>query len=139
MSNLIPAKNNASIRNEFLEGIALALRSLANKKEINDEAKDIISFIIIMLGQITKSIEITTTAWEKRDYWVKADHFRMDWSWSTVIGDELSKGLIKNDWDAIVKNLHQLFKRCGRVNIRKKVLKSKPWVGAFKQLSKELQ
>ncbi len=139
MSNLIPAKNNASIRNEFLEGIALALRSLASKKEIDNETRDIISFIIMMLSQITKSIEITTISWEKRDYWVKADHFRMEWAWSKVIGDELLKGIKDNDWEGIVQNVHQLIKRCGRVNIRKKVLKSKPWVGAFMQLSKELR
>jgi hypothetical protein len=33
------------------------------------------------LKEIRDSVDRTAEAWEKRDYWLKADAFRRQWSW----------------------------------------------------------
>lgn len=136
---LIALTNNEYKRNELVEGIALALRELANKKEIDDEVRDLISFIIILLRKITSSIDTTATAWEKRNYWLKVDRYRKEWEWCKYNEAKLLKELKENDWEAIFQNLNLLLNRCAGVNIRKKMITSKPWLGAFQLLSKELR
>ncbi len=39
------------------------------------------AFIFAHLKAISNSVDQTALAWEKRDYWVKADTFRRQWSW----------------------------------------------------------
>ena len=33
------------------------------------------------LREISESVNHTAEAWEKRDYWLKADAFRRQWAW----------------------------------------------------------
>ena len=42
--------------------------------------------MVLALEEIAVSIDVSVQAWEKRDYWVKADRFRMEWEWAGALG-----------------------------------------------------
>jgi len=139
MARFIQTQNGTALRKKYLEFIAATIHALAGKKEIDDESKDMVSFIILMLAQINQTIEKATNAWEKKDYWVKADQFRMEWQWSNKMEKDLKIALQENNWNDIVNIMIVLANKCANTNPRKKIISAKPWIGAHAQLKKELK
>lgn len=43
--------------------------------------RDCLAYILLALGYLEDSINETVNAWEKRNYWLKADRFRGEWDW----------------------------------------------------------
>jgi hypothetical protein len=138
MTQFIKAQSVGAVRNQYLKSLALSIRVLANKKEIDEDTKDIIAFIILLLDRMDETIETTTTAWEKRDYWIKADQFRLEWEWCQKHSTLLKNALLKNDWHLISSSLPLLAAKCQKINLSSKLLKTTPWMGAYVQLKKEL-
>jgi hypothetical protein len=60
-------------RNAIRRTIAEILRRLMDKRNIDDETKDMLAFIVFGLRSMDQSIDQSATAWEKRDYYLKAD------------------------------------------------------------------
>ena len=56
------------------------------QKEPDAHSYDLVAFIALALLEIDANIEKTVAPWEKRDYWVKADRFRMQWGWARGAG-----------------------------------------------------
>jgi hypothetical protein len=138
MTRFIKTENGGAVRYQYLKSMALSIRALANKKEIDADTKDMIAFIILLLDRMTETIEKTTTAWEKRDYWIKADQFRLEWEWCQKYSTLLKNALLKNDWDLISSSLSFLATKCQKINLSSRLLKTTPWMGAHAQLKKEL-
>jgi hypothetical protein len=92
-----------------------------------------IAFIILALRQIADGIEKSVIAWEKRDYWVKADKYRMDWAWVTPKANELEQDLKAEDWGQIAGHLVTLMDRFNNIKVSDKHRMGKPWVGAYKE------
>ena len=67
-------ESNSTLRNRLMKSIVLAIRELFKKSEFDDDSLDLISFIIVALNQINDTIEQSAVAWEKRNYWIKADN-----------------------------------------------------------------
>ncbi len=80
MSRVINTANPGRLRNQARRTIAEMLRHLMFKKRIDDESKDMAALVAISLQEIAATIDVTTTAWENRDYFLKADRFRLEWS-----------------------------------------------------------
>jgi len=74
----VPGKDRA----RYKKGIALALRELMKEGEPNARTLDIVAFIALAMEGIDKTVDLTTSAWEKRNYWLKADRFRREWEWA---------------------------------------------------------
>src|SRR5947207_14918354 len=81
LSRVINPESAGKERPRLTKAIVLAVRELAKQKEVNDEARDLAAFIALALKTIAEGIDVSVVAWEKRDYWVKADKFRMEWMW----------------------------------------------------------
>ena len=79
----------------------LAVRELAKQAEVTDEAKDLAAFISLALKTISEGIDASVAAWEKRDYWVKADRFRMEWMWSGQYAEKLKTAVLTDDWASV--------------------------------------
>jgi hypothetical protein len=92
------------------------------------------AFIALALIAISKSIENSVAAWEKRDYWVKADRFRMDWAWTGKLGINLSQAVREENWNNVALLAAQVGQKLSRVTVPLHHRLGKPWVGAWNKL-----
>ena len=135
MSRVINPESAGKDRTRLSKAIVLAMRELAKQNDITAETKDLAAFIALALRTIADGIDASVAAWEKRDYWVKADRFRMEWMWSGQYADKLKVALFTNDWSAIAMLMPQIAQKFGKIVVSENHRLGKPWVGAFKQLT----
>jgi hypothetical protein len=134
VSRVINPNTPGKERNRLKRVTALALRELMDETEVNEKTRDLVAFIILALERIDQTIDITTTAWEKRGYWIKADRFRLEWEWAGRLGSKLRKLVMSNDWDNIPPIAVQIFQQVGEEKISKNHRMGKPWIGAWEEL-----
>jgi hypothetical protein len=93
-----------------------------------------LAFIIICLPKITATIDQTVGAWEKRDYWLKADRFKQSWIWVDTHQVKMLKAYKKEDWGSVAASLAEIGMKLSKIKapVRQKV--EKPWEGASQQL-----
>ncbi len=135
MSRVINPESAGKDRTRLSKSIVLAVRELAKQKDINEETKDLAAFIALALRTIADGIDVSVAAWEKRDYWVKADRFRMEWMWSGQYADKMKVAIFTNDWGTIAMLMPQIAQKFNKVVVSDNHRLGKPWVGAFKQLT----
>ena len=135
MSTIINPESAGKERTQFTKAIVLAVRELAKQTDVTSEAKDLAAFIALALRTIADGIDVSVAAWEKRDYWVKADRFRMEWMWSGQYADKMKVAIFTNDWGTIAMLMPQIAQKFSKVMVSDNHRLGKPWVGAFKQLT----
>ena len=135
MSRVINPESAGKERPRLTKAIVLAVRELAKQKEVNDEAKDLAAFIALALKTIAEGIDVSVVAWEKRDYWVKADKFRMEWMWSGQYADKMKVAIFTDDWGTIAMLMPQIAMKFSKIQVSDNHRLGKPWVGAYKQLT----
>ena len=134
MSRVINPDSAGKDRNRLTKAIVLCVRELGRQSQVTAEARDLAAFIALALKAISEGIDVSVAAWEKRDYWVKADKFRMEWSWAGPIAETLNEALLKDDWGAVAALIPKIASRFGKVQVSNNHRLGKPWVGAFDQL-----
>lgn len=135
MSRVINPESAGKDRTRLTKAIVLAVRELAKQQEVNDEAKDLAAFIALALKTISEGIDVSVVAWEKRDYWVKADKFRMEWMWTGQYADKIKVAIFTDDWGTIAMTIPQIAQRLHKIEVSDNHRLGKPWAGAFKQLT----
>ena len=100
----------------------------------NESTRDMAAFIALALQAICTTVDTTVTAWEKRDYWVKADRFRMDWEWAERLGKAMRAAVLSEDWGQIAQVAAQLGQELSDVQVSERHRMGKPWRGAWEQL-----
>ena len=135
MSRVINPESAGKDRARLTKAIVLAVRELAKQKEVNNEAKDLAAFISLALKTISEGIDASVTAWEKRDYWIKADKFRMEWMWSGQVAEKMKVAIFTNDWGTIAMLMPQIAQKFSKVVVSDNHRLGKPWVGAYQQLT----
>ena len=135
MSRVINPESAGKDRTRLSKAIVLAMRELAKQKDITEETRDLAAFIALALRTIANGIDASVAAWEKRDYWVKADRFRIEWMWSGQYADKLRVALFTNDWGAVAMLMPQIAQKFSKIEVSENHRLGKPWVGAFKQLT----
>ena len=133
MSRVINPDSAGKQRNKLVKLTALTVRELLRQPEPNDESRDMAIFIILSLDTIAESIDPSVEAWEKRGYWVKADRFRMEWTWAKKRADEMREALFVEDWGAIAMCAVQIAQQSqiGSIKISPNHRMGRPWVGAW--------
>src|SRR5512140_1202224 len=101
MSRVINPDSVGKQRTKLTKSIVLALRELARQQDTGTETRDLTAFIAVALQAIAEGIDSSVAAWEKRDYWVKADKFRMEWAWAAPLAEKLKTALAADDWGTI--------------------------------------
>ena len=114
----------------------IAIRELAKQSEPNAAARDMAAFIALALQTIADGIDTSVAAWEKRDYWVKADRFRMEWAWAAQVGEKMRTALLNDDWGNVAMLVAQIAQKLQKVKVSEKHRMGQPWVGAWEQLNK---
>ncbi len=83
---------------------------------------------------INLNVEKTVVAWEKRDYWLKADKFRMQWGWVSISSEKIHKALQTGDWASLAVQAAQIGQKLAAVKVSEKHRLGTPWIGAWKRL-----
>lgn len=135
MSRVINTDSAGRQRTKLSKTIVLALRELARQANPGPEAKDLAAFIVAALEAISRGIDSSVAAWEKRGYWVKADKFRMEWNWAGPVSEKMRNALASDDWPAIAALSAQVGQKMGKIQISDNHRLGKPWAGAYGRLN----
>lgn len=134
MSRVVSVDSVGTQRNRLRRTIAEALRQLMTKAELDDEARDLAALIVFSLREIEQGVEQTVAAWEKRDYYLKADRFAEEWRWVAPAADELEKTLREGAWERLPASLAQLMPHFGDITINRMVRSKTLWEGCYARL-----
>lgn len=131
MSRVIKPESGARRRTKLIKQMALALRHAASGEAAEATQRDVFAFLALSLREVCNSVDETVAAWEKRDYWVKADRFRMEWSWAERAEHELTVSLEQGDLLACAAAAARLAGQVNGVKLPKKMPSERPWAGAW--------
>jgi len=137
VSRLIKTDTVGKDRTRLSKAIVLAVRELAKQNDITTQAKDLAAFIALALQTISDGIDESVAAWEKRDYWVKADRFRMEWLWAGQTAKKMKTALMEDDWGTIAILMPQIATKLNKIRVSDNHRMGKPWVGSYKRMQDE--
>ena len=135
MSRVINPDSAGKERTRLTKAIVISIRELAKQTEPNAEARDLAAFIAFALQTIADGIDVSVAAWEKRDYWVKADRFRMEWTWAGQMGEKMKAAVLTDDWGNVAMLSAQIAQKLQKVKVSENHRMGKPWVGAWEKLN----
>jgi hypothetical protein len=121
-------------RTRLTKAIVLSVRELAKQTQPDETARDLAAFIALALRAIADGIDVSVAAWEKRDYWVKADRFRMEWMWAGQLADKMKTAVLEDDWATIAQLMPRIAEKLNKIKVSDRHRLGKPWVGAWKTL-----
>ena len=134
MGRVINPESAGKERTRLTKAIVLAIRELARQPAPSLDSRDMAAFIAMALEEIASGIDVSVLAWEKRDYWVKADRFRLDWLWAGQYGAKMRAAVLADDWETIAEVLAQTAQKLSKVQIAAHHRLGTPWVGAYQAL-----
>lgn len=136
LSRIINPDSAGKERTRLTKAIVLAVRGLAQQTEPGVETRDLAAFIALALAIVAGTIDISVAAWEKRDYWVKADRFRMDWAWAGHLAEKMRRAVQTDDWGTVAEVAALTAQKLNKITVPAGNRLGKPWVGAWEELKK---
>ena len=134
MSRVINPDSAGKERTRLTKAIVIAIREMTKQTEPNTEARDLAAFIALALQSIAEGIDTSVAAWEKRNYWVKADRFRMEWAWAGQVGEKMKTAVLEDDWAGVAMLSAQIAEKLNKVKVSDNHRMGKPWMGAWRRL-----
>lgn len=138
MSRVVNTNNPGKIRNQMMRTSAELLRHLSQKAALDDEAKDMAALLVYCLREIDDGIEGSALAWEKRDYWIKAEQLRQRWMWTGKAIASLETMIRTEAWETLPGIMADLFGYFADIKITKFTRSSSVWEGAYQRLVADL-
>jgi hypothetical protein len=137
LGKIIRIINPSTQRAQSIRMIAGMLREYSGPERTGQEALDMAAFILGNLKLLSDSVDQTALAWEKRDYWVKADAFRRQWSWIEKPLHTLKDCLSRKDVPPLAGVLRDLSRVLPPEKSPPKKPPILPWSGAWKKMFPE--
>jgi hypothetical protein len=134
VSRIIAVDGTGTERTRLSKSIVVALRELMKQKAPDAHSCDLVAYISLALLQIDANVEKTVGAWEKKDYWLKADKFRMQWSWAKSQGSRLGEALEKDDWGSIAMLAANIGQKLSNVKVSENHRLGTPWEDAYRKM-----
>lgn len=134
MGRVIHTERPGKVRHRYRRTIAEMLRRLSQKPTFDDEAKDQAALIVLCLHGMADTVDQTRRAWEKRDYWMRAERFQRQWEWLDPMADALSGVLYDERWGQLPAVLAQLMPQFADITAKRMTRKSTSWQEAYERL-----
>ncbi len=134
MSRVIKTASAGKDRVLLEKGIVLAIRELARQTGMNETTRDLLSYISLSLISIGETIDESVAAWEKRGYWIKADRYRMEWTWAAQLGEDMKQAILIEDWGEVTRTIALATQKLSTVKIAQHSRMGTPWMGSYKKL-----
>ena len=132
MSRVLNPDNVGSERTRLTKTIVVAIRELMKQTEPNDTSRDLIAYLLLSLERIYETVDISVAAWEKRGYWVKAEHFRMDWDWTRILAERLRPAV--EDYGEIIPIAVKIAQALSQIKVSENHRYGTPWTGFWQIL-----
>jgi len=133
VSRVIRTESGSRTRDRLLQAVALALREMAGGKARGQDHRDPMAFATLALQEVSRSVEETASAWEKRGYWLKADRFRAEWRWVDPAVEAMSGALVTLDWASVAGAVGKVAGQVVQVKLPARMSRSRPWEGAWER------
>lgn len=114
-----------------MQQMGITLRHAGEHSVSDHERRDMLAFLALCLEEIRNSVDETCHAWEKRDYWVKADRFRLDWAWAHSAHSKLAEQLGEDDFDGGAATAARLGSHLNDVSLPRRSSAGEPWLDAW--------
>jgi hypothetical protein len=137
LGKIIRTTNASTQREQSIRMIAFALPEFSKATRTEEDALDLAAFIFAHLKTIANSVDQTALAWEKRDYWVKADAFRRQWSWVDKPSRVLEEYLRQKDIPSLAGVLRELSRVLPPPKSAQKKMQTPPWTGFWRKMFTE--
>jgi hypothetical protein len=134
LTRIIATESVGQQRHKLRRTIAEALRRLATKQTFDQESLDLAALIVFSLRRLEQGVDQTATAWEKRNYYLKADRFRLEWEWLDDTAYSLETALLLGNHDRVPEILASLFPRFADITVARYTRSSKLWEGCYQRL-----
>ena len=134
MGRVINTNSPTKIRNYHRRTIAELLARLGRKQSVDEETKDMVATIIFSLRTLHQVAEETASAWEKRDYWMKAERFLRQWAWTKPLAANLEDVAREEAWDLLPQLMMDLFAQFSDVQVKSMTRPPDEWQGAYARL-----
>jgi hypothetical protein len=134
LSRLVKTNGVGKQRDRLMKSVAWTLRDLAAKPKLDEDARDMAAYMALALHEIYATIDVTCAAWEKRDYWLKADQFRREWEWTASTAGKIEKVVLENQWNDLPALMAGLMPHLTKLNLPKKNTFGEGWRGGYAAL-----
>jgi len=134
MSRVINLHSPGKLRSQLMRTGAEVLRRLGQMNSIDDEARDMLAFLVFCFRRIDEGISESVVAWEKRDYWVKAEQFRIKWAWVHGAAHRLETLIRNESWDRLPALMMEFYPYFEDIKIVKYTRSPSLWHGAYRRL-----
>jgi len=131
LTRIINLDSTGKQRTYLTRSIVVALRELAMKTDVDEQTRDLVAYVVIALQSISKTIDTTVQAWEKRGYWIKSDRYRLEWMWTEEMGKKMETALKKEDWQSLAIYTAKVSEKLNNVTVSTRHRLGKPWEGAW--------
>jgi len=109
------------------------------KRKLDQEARDMAATLVYALRGIEATIEQSTLAWEKRNYYLKADRYRREWEWVAVFAKRLGRIVQEDAWDQLPSELAQLAPYFKDIRVVAFTRDASAWQSNYTTLRSELE
>jgi hypothetical protein len=137
MGRVINTNDPGKRRSHFMRTVAEILRLLAQKRDVDDEVKDMLATIVFRLRDVYATIEESVQAWEKRNYWKKADDFQDKWYWIMPINQQITRVLKEERWEELPTIIAKLLPHFSDIEINKSMRDASDWAGNYERFTQE--
>ncbi|MCL4236872.1 MAG: hypothetical protein KJ047_01375 [Anaerolineae bacterium] len=137
MGRVVNANNPTSVRNQHMRTAAELLRLLSQKADLDADARNMAAQVVFCLRAIGEGIDSSAAAWEKRDYWVKAEQLRQRWGWASEYAGRLETIIRREQWDRLPLLLVELFPHFAEIKVTRLTREADTWAGAYQRLLDE--
>lgn len=137
MSRVINTDGPGKLRNQLMRTAAEVIRRLSYKTQVDAETRDMVATLVYCFRQVEVGIDESVRAWEKRDYWLKAEQFRIKWVWVGKAASDLEHIIRTESWDELPPLLISLLPYFDDIKVSKFTRKPSLWQGAYQRLIQE--
>jgi hypothetical protein len=137
MSRIVNTDSPGKRRSQSMRTAAELIRRLSQKDQIDDDAKNMLAMLVYCFRQIDEGIDQSALAWEKRDYWMKAEAFRQRWGWAGLAADEIASMLFDDGLERLLQMMVGLLPHFSDIKITKYTRKESLWQNSYEQLMRE--
>jgi hypothetical protein len=138
MGRVINTDSPGKRRNQNMRTSAEILRRLSQKNGVDDDVMDMVALLMFVLRDIDNGIDESAAAWEKRDYWIKAEEFRQRWHWAGENAAAVEKLLRDNAWQQLPEVMLRLLPHFADIKITKFTRKESLWDGCYARFREEV-
>ena len=136
MTRIIKTTTPGKEKTQLSKAIVITIREFMCQTQVNEGARDMVAFVILALKEISRGIDKSVEAWEKRGYWVKADKYRMAWLWTDELSRKLDQVYQQEDWKKITDLLAEVMSKFITIKVSDRHRMGKPWIGALQEYKK---